>query len=405
MITFKEQGDLLIAVYTTRSESIEWLITKFNAGESYSFQKTFNFSRQNLVDNAFLEEPDIEDSALNLFGNPDPVEFKFAERVGNYFKVFMGILTDKFEVFISTDVEIDTDLFLNDFDISIFPVIENLITDDVYIGGEHPGAVPIDLYHQMIGQFPNAYEKKLYAEARVTSVIKEFFPSTKKKEVRLQKYLNKKVTLKGDNLLKTFQENELVKYQTIYEKLGNMLENENGYSEMQWQHEILEIILLLYPKYIKVFPEVPIKDDNNKAKFLDFLLVDAGGNIDIIEIKKPFDNVIVTEGLYRDNHIPVRELSGTVMQIEKYIYYLNRWSSRGERYLTEKYNDELPEDFRINITNPGAIIIMGRDSNLSHEQKMDFEVIKRKYKNVIDIITYDNLLQRLHFTIEQIQKV
>jgi hypothetical protein len=32
-----------------------------------------------------------------------------------------------------------------------------------------------------------------------------------------------------------------------------------------------------------------------------------------------------TLGQYRNNHIPLRELSGAVMQIEKYIYYLNRW--------------------------------------------------------------------------------
>ncbi|MFY1612152.1 Shedu anti-phage system protein SduA domain-containing protein [Macellibacteroides fermentans] len=54
-------------------------------------------------------------------------------------------------------------------------------------------------------------------------------------------------------------------------------------------------------------------------------MVDSGGNIDIIEIKKPMDNCIITKSQYRDNFIPMRELSGTVMQIEKYIFYLNKW--------------------------------------------------------------------------------
>ena len=48
---------------------------------------------------------------------------------------------------------------------------------------------------------------------------------------------------------------------------------------------------------------------------------------------------------------------------------------------------------------------MGREANLSDEQRDDFEIVKRKYKNVIDILTYDDLLQRLDFTIEQIQKM
>jgi len=93
------------------------------------------------------------------------------------------------------------------------------------------------------------------------------------------------------------------------------------------------------------------------------------------------------------------------MQIEKYIYYLNRWSYEGEKSLTEKYQNELPQGFDIKITNPSGIIIMGRENNLSIEQKRDFEVVKRKYKNVVDIITYDNLLERLRLTIEQIKKI
>jgi hypothetical protein len=197
----------------------------------------------------------------------------------------------------------------------------------------------------------------------------------------------------------------MVKYNTIYEKLEKMLSDENNYSENQWQKEILQIILLLYPKYIAVFTEVPINSDDIKERYLDFLLVDSNGHIDIIEIKKPFENSIMTKGLYRDNYIPLRELSGTVMQIEKYIYYLNRWSARGEKYLTDKYRVELPDNFEIKIVNPSALIIMGREKDLTASQKRDFEVVKRKYKNVVDIITYDNLLERLRFTIQQIMKI
>ena len=90
------------------------------------------------------------------------------------------------------------------------------------------------------------------------------------------------------------------------------------------------------------------------------------------------------------------------MQIEKYIFYLNKWGKAGEDYLTKYYKKELPAEFSIKITNPSGIIIMGRDNNLSPEQKQDFEVIKRKYKNVVDIITYDDLISRLKFTIEQL---
>jgi hypothetical protein len=91
------------------------------------------------------------------------------------------------------------------------------------------------------------------------------------------------------------------------------------------------------------------------------------------------------------------------MQIEKYIFYFNRWGLAGEEFLTKKYKDQLPEGFSIKITNPGGIIIMGRDDTLNEAQRQDFEVVRRKYKSVIDIITYDDLLRRLSFTIEQLR--
>ena len=76
---------------------------------------------------------------------------------------------------------------------------------------------------------------------------------------------------------------------------------------------------------------------------------------------------------------------------------------RGENLLITKYKDELPQGFKIHITNPKGFIIMGRENNLTNEQKHDFEVVKRKYKNVIDILSYDDLLNRLKLTIKQIK--
>ena len=204
-------------------------------------------------------------------------------------------------------------------------------------------------------------------------------------------------------LIKIFEEYEVNKYQTIYEKLSSMLEDEDNYNETRWQTEIVDILLLLYPKYIAVFKEVPVNADDVKVKSLDYLFVDANGHVDVVEIKQPFAHAIMTKGKYRDNYIPLRELSGTVMQIEKYIYFLNRWGKRGEKFLTEKYKKELPENFDIHITNPKGFIIMGRENNLSKAQKNDFEVVKRKYKNIIDILSYDDLLHRLRLSIEQIK--
>jgi len=395
MIEFRKEKEFIVAKYFLRDGGdLDWLYHIIKSGRSQTFRKTFKFSEKELYVQIPEEIP---------FGYDEPVEFVFATIQGDYYKVAKTILTEKFDVYISTDIEITVDLFVAYDNTAIFKKIESLIDEDIFIGGSHPGRVPEDEFVQMINDFPNQYERSLYFDARVSTVLKNYFITTEDVPLKYQKYMNKKASVSGAKLRKTFEDTELIKYETILEKLERMLATENTYSELQWQKEILDIILLLYPKYIRAFSGTSIKSDKISGKFLDLLLLDANGNIDIIEIKKPFEDSIVTKGVYRNNHIPLRELSGTIMQIEKYIFYLNRWGDKGEKQLTAKYKESIPENMEIKIINPSAMIIMGRENNLSALQKRDFEVVKRKYKNIVDIITYDNLLERLKFTIEQIK--
>jgi len=277
-----------------------------------------------------------------------------------------------------------------------------MVSQSIYVGGDNESAIPESVYRDLLKEFPNTYELNRYASARISSILSSYLDTKEDYEEQYQKYLNRKISKKGANLKVKFSEVELLKYTSLLEKLKSMLNDEVSYSETQWQEELLQIILLLYPKYIYVFKEAPVRDTyNNTNRSIDYLLVDSSGNTDIIEIKKPFDRCIVTERTYRDNYIPLRELSGTVMQIEKYIFYLSKWGRKGEEKLTKHYKDDIADGFQIKITNPSGIIIMGRNKGMSITQQQDFEVIKRKYKNVIDIITYDDLIQRLEFTIAQ----
>ena len=64
----------------------------------------------------------------------------------------------------------------------------------------------------------------------------------------------------------------------------------------------------------------------------------------------------------------------------------------------------LPEELEIKVTNPKAMILAGRSITLTREQRFDFEIIKRKYANIVDIITYDDLLNRLESIIKKFQR-
>jgi Domain of unknown function (DUF4263) len=137
-----------------------------------------------------------------------------------------------------------------------------------------------------------------------------------------------RVRQKARNFRAPFVQQDAQKYAFLLERLTEMLRQEETYAESVWQEQILQIILLLNPKYIQAMEKVRIPGEGGAHRFLDVLLIDASGNVDVIEIKKPFNRSIVTQTVYRDNHIPLRELSGSVMQVEKYIYRLNRWGTR-----------------------------------------------------------------------------
>ncbi len=387
MIRFSTKNNLLILSY---NPDTPWVTRKFEDDNEITLKETFTFLRK-----------DIKSSEVDE--DEEKFEFILAKLVGEYFKIEARVLGTSQDFFIHNSIELTTDFFLAIRGQSIFKKIGQIVTEDVYIGGDDPRALPEKEYSRLIKELPNSYEIKRYVQARMGSVLSNYFNEASGAQPKYDRYMNKKISIQGEILREDFKEVDLYKYESILHKLQGMLKNENSYNEKQWQNEILDIILLLYPKYIFVFKEAPVRDTyKKKDRQIDFLLVDANGSVDIIEIKRPANNRIVTEGVYRDNHIPHRELSGTVMQIEKYIFHLNKWGKAGEEKLTKKYKTDIPEDFKIKIINPSAMIIMGRDKLLSKAQKDDFEVAKRKYKNVIDIITYDDLIRRLETVIKVI---
>jgi hypothetical protein len=90
------------------------------------------------------------------------------------------------------------------------------------------------------------------------------------------------------------------------------------------------------------------------------------------------------------------------MQIEKYLRHLNRSGPKGEEALRKRFAEDLPPGFQIKITNPCGMIIMGRENDLTPAQLRDLEVTRRHYKHIADIVTYDELLRRLRFILEQL---
>ena len=394
MITFRKQRDILILNYSSEGP-MAWLMDKFKENDNYTYRHTFHLTKDALT-------VEFNDEIINQNQEEGSLDFQFGIREGEYYKINKSILRIKNDLYIYRKIKLEKKLFIAEYNISIFKHIDRVISEPIYLGGGNKNAVSYDDFINLLRAFPNTTEKKKYCSARLSSILAPYFESRKEMQEQYEKYMQRKQSIEGRNLLKDFREYEKNKYKFILQKLQNMLKDENKYNEHQWQKEIVEILRLIFPKYIKAFEKVKIKDCyRNTRKELDYLLIDSEGHIDIVEIKRPLDCPVVSKYTYRNNHYPVKELSGAVMQVEKYLLHLNKWGKTGEDYLNKKYESKLPQHFKIKIINPGAMIILGRDNNLNEEQKKDFEIIKRKYKNIIDIITYDDLIKRLEFIIFQ----
>lgn len=406
MIKFYSDETQLVLEYAQDQEpSQNYLLTEFyenddDADHSISIQGIFNFKRKHLMTNIYEIDFDDENRMFDTLW----AEFDFGRLEGGYYKINDGVITSKVALYIHRDVKLERRHFIAEKRTSIFRILERVVNSDIYIGGKHPEAIPLLAFEKLIRNFPNSYELRKYVDARISATLNNYVLSVKEAEASYQKYMQRKLKRRHHDIQKDLKAIELFKYEMILEKLRQMLKEENVYREKDWQREIKDIILLLYPKYLAAFDEVVIRDSDDRRKRLDFLLIDSNGYADIIEIKKPFGKAVMTERLHRQNHIPMQELIGTIMQLEKYMYYMSRNGAKIEKSLADKYGDQLPAGLKIKVINPQGIIIMGREENLTSEQKSDFEIVKRKYKNVVDILTYDNLIFRLQATIAQLKK-
>lgn len=385
MINFVKNDSQLLMHYTPERGAPDWLVRPLESEKEIPISgRTMNVRQE-------IYRPEIDDGDMDAC-----YCFLVGQLVDDYYQIDRRFLGIEYDLFLHRSLKFRRQMFVAETNIPIFRGFNDYGLEVLYVGGEHPDALPGKVFEDMLSQFPNSYELKKYARARVSSMIRNYVPIQRDYEAEYSKYRQRKASALGFEPKRFFGTYETDKFARLVEKIEGMLANVDAYSEAQWQLEILQVVQFLYPKYVHSFPEAPVRDTlSDKYRRIDFLLVDASGYVDAIEIKKPFAECLVTSNRYRDNHVPMRELTGTIMQLEKYLYHLNRWGGAGEEALNRRYEDQMRDGLCIKIVNPAGMIIMGRDVALTPEQRTDFEVIRRKYRHVVDIMTYDDLLRRL----------
>jgi len=388
-ISFEREDKELILCYSPEMGTDE-IADRLSSGKEVWIKHTFVVNKSLLRDS---DSSDYEDNLRFCIGSVDD----------SYTLLNPEVIKTDHKFFFSNDIKLKQSMFVAYRNISILRKIDALGEQDIYVGGswDAKGGIPFEAYQSLIESFPKTAELDKYANSRIALCIKEYFPECDKYEQIYERFLAKRKRLhsvSGKN-----DEIELAQFSAALEELKQLLNNGAGINEADWQIRIRDILQLLYPKYILCTREITFSGIDGYDKRPDFVLVDANGYVDILEIKKPDVRILTKQASYRNNYVPVREFSGAIQQIEKYIFCMTS-IEKSQREVKNKLVALLPEAITPEIVNPQGILIAGRSKGFNPQQKRDFELIKRQYKHVADIMTYDDLVARCENIVMSLKK-
>lgn len=387
---------------------IEDSVLYFDYNGSYEYETMM----QNLELNECIFVGGIQINDVNYISDTSPIKIRIGEVKDGY------VYFDKSAFNINYNFAIEENSFkklelrkkdliicrgsLISKNVNLIKTISDYVKTDCYIVDKYNdnygnnGYILDDDFKNILSKLPNEREIKLYKEARLDHIVNDYFDNTNGIE-KYNHYINSKSKTKLLNLNNIDRSYEIINYEYIISTLENALKNINV-TEEEWQNLLAPIIPLLFPRYVRCYSKVPViqNDNQRENKELDFLLADIDGNVCIIELKKPFSDKSILK-LYRNNYAPCKEFGGAIQQIHRYIWDLNNFKDKNTKNLENKYGGEFK------LINPQGVLIYGRSNNFNDKEKLDFEIIRKQYKDIVDIITYDDLIDRLKRTIAYIK--
>ena len=170
----------------------------------------------------------------------------------------------------------------------------------------------------------------------------------------------------------------------VISQFEEMLGSKNN--EHKWGAFLRRNLFLVESRYIHIIEQLNVVLGGTRK--VDFGLVDTAGFLDLFEIKVPHTKLLAARpdrGNYYWNGDAVKAL----VQAEKYLYNADgRRDSLAKDITREKKID-------VKVVRPRAVVIMGTNAQLdSLEKEEDFRVLRQSLKN-IEVILYDELLERL----------
>lgn len=157
-------------------------------------------------------------------------------------------------------------------------------------------------------------------------------------------------------------------------------------AENDWGKFLKKYLFLIDSKYIDSIPELNVVLAG--ARNVDFGLIDTYNYLDIFEIKKP-SSKLLSPSKDRGNYYWHPDSVKAITQAEKYLYNAERKGTA----LSEDIEREIGKS--VKIVKPRAILLIGHSNQLADsDKKTDFRILRNSLKN-IEIVLYDELLERL----------
>jgi hypothetical protein len=107
--------------------------------------------------------------------------FRLGTSMGKYVKIPSRRLGIKNDVHISREITLKRSIFAAERNVSIFRHLSRLLdhTDPIKIGGEANGAIPKEVFEELLKKFPNTWELNHYARARIHTILSQYLDGMK----------------------------------------------------------------------------------------------------------------------------------------------------------------------------------------------------------------------------------
>jgi len=235
-ISFEKRDNELILCYSP-AMGIEDIQNRLSKGEEISIKRTFWVTQSMLRES---DEIDFDETLRFCIGSISDA----------YTQIDQTVIATDHRFFLGNDVKLSKAMFVAYRNISILRKIDRVISSDLYIGGEWDGknGIPIETYMELVQHFPKTAELDKYADNRIASILKEFFPECDRYETIYKKLIKNRSSFKSDlrdhNSSNANIHIELAQFTTALSELEELLAQADGFREEIWQERIQSILQL-----------------------------------------------------------------------------------------------------------------------------------------------------------------